>query len=508
VALSDAASEAVRSCRDLGPLIGFRLAGLRGRSRLAAPVAVAVIALVTVAVAVVPALAGGSASRRDVLLLLPSAYLSVLIVSVVSAATSGGGRELLPRDQGVAYPVSPTTDHLGALLMAPLNIAWLLECWAVLGGTSYAVGRHPSLPFALLVVVAWLAAATALAQLVAWAVEWVRRGRHGAAVVRGSGLALLAGAAALAVTDRLVPAFDRSPSVAIAVAVVDVRAGRWGAWLEVVLLLVCLAGAGVVVGAWLAGRVARRPARDEWRVESSRHEPRPHPASDLAALVRTDRASIWRSVPMRRGLVVLTTFPGLVALVGSPRWDMLAVFPGLVASGGALLFGVNSWCLDGRGALWRESLPVSSRLAFVSRALVLLEIMLVAITSTMVLASLRAGAPTTSQVVAVGCAALVVSAQVVSASLRWSVRHPYAVDLRSARATPAPPLVMVGYSARLALVTTLTGLVFNVTGRLPWAWSLVPAVPLLAWAVLTLLRTAAAWDVPEQRARVVTTVAV
>jgi hypothetical protein len=207
-------------------------------------------------------------------------------------------------------------------------------------------------------------------------------------------------------------------------------------------------------------------------------------------------------------MVVLTLFPGLVALAGSFHWDMLGVFPGLVASGGALLFGVNAWCLDGRGALWRESLPVASRLAFVSRALVLLEIMLVAITATMVLASLRAGTPTTSQLVAVVCAALVVAVQVVATSLRWSVRHPYAVDLRSARATPAPPLVMVGYSARLALMTTLTGLVFNVTGRLPWGWSLLPAVPLLAWALVTLLRTAAAWDEPEQRARVVATVAV
>ena len=42
---------------------------------------------------------------------------------------SGGGRELLAREHGVAYPVSPTTDHLGALLLAPLNIAWLLQAW-------------------------------------------------------------------------------------------------------------------------------------------------------------------------------------------------------------------------------------------------------------------------------------------------------------------------------------------------------------------------------------------
>ena len=45
--------------------------------------------------------------------------------------------------------------------------------------------------------------------------------------------------------------------------------------------------------------------------------------------------------------------------------------------------------------------------------------------------------------------------------MRWSIARPFAVDLRSARATPAPPVVMAGYSARLAVVTTMTGLVFS-----------------------------------------------
>jgi hypothetical protein len=123
---------------------------------------------------------------------------------------------------------------------------------------------------------------------------------------------------------------------------------------------------------------------------------------------------------------------------------MLGIFPGLVASGGALLFGVNSWCLDGRGALWRDNLPVDPRLTFTSRAVVLLEILLVASAVTLVIASLRAGIPTVSEVAAVLSATIVVTVQVVATALRWSVRRPYAVDLRSARATPAPPLVMVG----------------------------------------------------------------
>ena len=40
--------------------------------------------------------------------------------------------------------------------------------------------------------------------------------------------------------------------------------------------------------------------------------------------------------------------------------------------------GVNAWCLDGRGALWRESLPVGPRVVFAARAWVLTEFLLVA----------------------------------------------------------------------------------------------------------------------------------
>ena len=143
------------------------------------------IGLVTLAVAVLPAfLPEYALTRRDVTLLLPSGYVSVLVIAVVSAATSGGGRELLPREQAVAFPVSPTTDHLGALLMAPLNIAWLLQSWTVLAATSYAVGARSTLVPALLPVLCWLVTATTVAQVLAWGVEWVRRGPRGTLVVR------------------------------------------------------------------------------------------------------------------------------------------------------------------------------------------------------------------------------------------------------------------------------------------------------------------------------------
>lgn len=506
--IADGIADVRRAAADVGALLGFRFAGLRGRARRAVPVTLGVLAAITVLAAVVPAfVAEQSLSRHDVLILLPSAFLSVLVISVVSAATSGGGRELLPREQAVAFPVSPVTDHLGALLMAPLNVAWLLQAWTVLGATSYAVGARPGLVLALAPVVLWLMAAAAIAQALAWSIEWVRRGPHGTHVVRGAALLLAGAVGTLLATGSFTPLLDRSPTVRIAVGVVEGSRGAWAPWTELVLTLLLLVGVAVGLGGVLAGRVARRPARDELRAEASRRTARRNPASDLVALMRTDRAGIWRSVPMRRGMVVLALLPGIVAVGGSFRWNMLGIFPGLVASGGALLFGVNAWCLDGRGALWRESLPVSPRLVFVSRVLVLAEILSAASLATLALASLRAGLPTPSELAAVLCAAVVVVLQVVASALHWSVRHPHAVDLRSSRATPAPPLVMVGYSARLALSTTFTGMIFNLLAGAPWVWSVLLAVPFLAWSAVKLARTAAAWSDPPTRARVIATVA-
>jgi hypothetical protein len=508
-------AEARRAPADLLPLLRFRAATLRGRARWGAAVALVLIGGLSVAAAWIPALLPGAAGSRggtavessEVLLLLPSAYLGVLAVAIISAVASAGGRELVAREEAVAFPVSPGTDHLGALLLAPLNIAWLLQAWSVLGATAYAIGPRGLLA-AQVPVLLWLAVATALAQAVAWAAEWVRRHRHGAWVLRALTLALAAVAGVLVATDRLVPLLDRAPTVHVALAALYGSGGAWVGWWRVVVFLVGLGVAAVLTGAALAYAVALRPARDELRVESSVRAARPNPAGDLVALLRTDRAGIWRSVPLRRGLALLAVLPGLVALAGGLDWSTLCILPGLVASGGALLFGVNAWCLDGRGALWRESLPVPPVLALYSRALVLLEVLLVATCLTLVLAALRAGLPTPAELVAVGCAAVVVTVQVVATSLRWSVRRPFGVDLRNARATPAPPLVMVGYSARLALSTTLTGMLFTVPARYGAAgWAVLLAVPFVLLSAYRLARVARAWGDPVVRARVAVTVA-
>jgi hypothetical protein len=505
---SGAWAEVRRATSDTRALLSFRASTLRGRARRLATYGVLVMALLTLAASWLPAyLPTGEGRRTDVLSLLPTAMIGILVIAVISAAASAGGRELMPRDQAVSYPVSPLTDHFGALLMAPLNIAWLLQTWTLLGATAYVIGPSERLPLVQLPVLLWLVCATSIAQVIGWTMEWVRRGPYGVWAIRTVSVVLGLLLAYLIADDRLVPLLQESPTLQVTIASLraETRVDTWYAL--VVLVLVVLSVLAVALGGLMAAAVVRRPARDELRLESSAYQPRAHPTSDFMAMVRTDRVGIWRSVPLRRGLLVLMVMPGLVAIAGGLEWHMLPILPGLVASGGALLFGVNSWALDGRGALWRDSLPVDARIVFVSRVYVLVEVLLVASAGTMVLASLRAGVPSPSELAAVGAATLVVVFQVVSASLRWSVRRPFSVDLRSARATPAPPLVMVGYSSRLALATTLVGMFFSVLARVPWEWSVLIAVPFLLVSAARLVGTGRTWTQPDTRARVVATVA-
>ncbi|MBB6628072.1 hypothetical protein H5V45_12155 [Nocardioides sp. KIGAM211] len=494
-----------RAVADVGHLLRFRARAVRRRASVV--LLAATFLAVTAAAAVVPALVPGAADgphASDVRLLLPSGLAGFLALAVVSAVASGGGRELIAHEHAVVHPVSPTTDHLGALLLAPLNIAWLLQGWLLLGSTAYAFGPGRLLP-AQLGTLLWLAAATAVAQVVAWSVEWVRRGPHGVATVRVAGVVVAAAVLVLQVTGRLTAVLDRMPTVAVVAGYVDGFSWRW---LATVGAEVALLGAAVVLGAVPAHAAARRTPRDELRLESDLHPARPMPRSLLGALLRTDRASVWRAVPMRRGLAVLAVGPGVVAIIGDLPWHAMTVLPGLVASGGALLFGVNAWCLDGRGGLWRESLPVPASTVFAARSLVLGEFLLAASAVTIALSSLRAGVPTPSEAAAMLATSVVVLVQVVAAAMRWSDRRPLAVDLRSARATPAPPLAMVGYSTRLAVSTTVTGLVFSGLARVDdwWVAPLV-AVTFVAWSTARLLRTRRRWLDPVARSRVVTTVA-
>ena len=493
-----------RPVRDVGHLLSFRSASVRRRSTFWWVTGVMVV--LTLAVATVPAFVPSTPEDRlDVAVLLPTAMAGLLLIAIVSAVASGGGRELISREQGVAYPVSPATDHLGALVLAPLNIAWLIQAWVLLGAAAYARGPEVHLFAMQVVMVLWLAVATALGQLVAWTVEMVRRRPHGVLAIRVVVGGLAASALGVQLAGRTIDLLDQVPTLWLIAGAFDGIGAHWATKVgaEVGLLLVAVALG--VVPATLASRMM---PHDELRAETDLHTPRRMPWSDLSALLRLDRASVWRSVPMRRGLAVLAIGPGLVALLGNLPWPQITVLPGLVASGGALLFGVNAWCLDARGTLWRENLPAAPGTVFWARVLVLAEFLVLASVATIAVAALRAGVPTPSEATALACTLLVVTVQVVAASMRWSERRPYPVDLRSARATPAPPIMMVAYSSRLAVSTTLTGLVFSGLAQVPYpALSVFFALLFLLWSSVRLVRAAQRWENAVTRARVVVTVA-
>jgi hypothetical protein len=494
-------SAARRAVADVGHLVRFRVGTVRRRRSL--HIAVGVLVAITVGTCTLP-MTLPDTRARDVLLVLPTAFAAFLLLNIVSGVASGGGRELLSREQGVAFPVSPTTDHLGALLMAPLNIAWLLQAWALLGSAAYALPAAV-VPAALLTILLWLVLSTTAAQVVAWTMEAIRRRRHGRWVVRAIVGAFGAGAAYLQLTEQLVTFLDQLPTVWLVARMTE---GFGAAWLSGILFELAVIAVAVVAGAVPAHLAAQLPPRDEARVESGSYAVRRLPRTVVGALVATDRASVWRSVPMRRGITVLAVGPGIVAILGSMSWTNMTILPGLVASGGALLFGVNAWCLDGRGLLWRENLPARPEQVFAARAIVLAEFVLVASLVTLVMASLRAGEPTPSELSAMVMLVLVVTVQVLAAAMRWSAQRPFPVDMRSARATPAPPVVMVGYSARLALSTTFTGLFFSTLARFAdWRIPLLLAVPLLAWSGYRLWRAARSWQDPTDRSRVVMAVA-
>jgi hypothetical protein len=495
-----------RAVQDVAILFSFRKQAVR-RRHLARGLSVAFV-LVTLAVAVVPAFVPGAGDGKgkafDILLLMPTAMAGLLVLNMASAVASGGGRELISRDQAAPHPISPTTDHLGALVLAPLNISWLVQAWLLLGSMAFSFGPH-RLFQAQVVMLLWLAFATAAAQVAAWTVEAVRRGPFGIAITRALLVVLGVTAGVVQLTHHMTKVLDRIPTLWLFYRAIH---GWSWLWLEGLAVLALGFPLLVVLGAIPAHLASRRMARDEARMETDQHEPRAMPRTVLGALVRQDRASIWRSVPMRRGVLVLAVGPGVVAVFGNLSWPSMTILPGLVASGGALLFGVNAWCLDGRGALWRENLPAGPRTMFDARAYVLAEFLASASLLTVAIAALRAGIPRGEELAALAFALVVVVLQVVGGALRWSIDHPYPVDLRSARATPAPPAAMVGYSARLALSTTFTGLMFSGAAHVPdWRLSMLLAIPCVIWSSIRLVRTRRRWQNPVTRALVISTTA-
>lgn len=487
-------------------LLGFR-AGAGGRSptRL---LGVAVVLAVGVGLAL-PLAVARFAPRDlagDVTLVSATLWAFVLLSTSLSAVASAGGREVLGRTQRAVLPVSPAADQLGALLLTPLNVAWSLQAVLLLSTTAYAVGWDPVLGRALLAAALWIAAATTTAQLLGWVAELARSHRLGVVALRvlATGACLGVGAVVLLADPGAV--LDGLPTLWLFVGAVTGDLVRYaGTQVAVAALAVLTILAAVPV----AERLAGRPPPVEATAETVRHARGRSPRGPFALAAHLDGRSVRRSPPLRRGLVLLLGVPlAAVALLPLP-WTAVLVLPALVASGAALLHGVNLGALDGGGAQWRESLPWPPDPALTGRAAALAVVTGGAATGVALLAALRAAEPPGPvQLITTGCAVLVATAQVVSWCLRWSLRRPFQAELRSARDTPAPPLAMARYSLVLSADTTLAALLLvaaSTTGSTGVVLSVT--VLLLVPCVVRLARAREDHRRPQVRARVAATVA-
>jgi hypothetical protein len=217
---------------------------------------------------------------------------------------------------------------------------------------------------------------------------------------------------------------------------------------------------------------------------------------------------VWRSPPLRRGLIVLAILPLAAAAIASLPWSSIALLPPLVASGAALLFGVNALSLDSSGAVWVSTLPHDPELVLRSKARVVMEVVSGAVVLVLVGAALRASsAPRPLDVLCAVGASLSCTLLVVATCMRLSVTRPHRAELRGARDTPAPPGTMAAYSARLAGVTTLVGLIYSVsTFGNAWQPPVLVTMGLVAWAWGSWRGTLRRWSRPEVRTRVISTV--
>ncbi len=437
-------------------------------------------------------------------LVAPTVFVGFAILSLLSPLASGGGQDLYPPEQLVAFPVRASTQFLSGLAVLPLNLAWVTQLMAVVAAAFLLLPFSVSALPAAVVLAAYVLAVSAAGQLVTWFSIGLRRSRAGRLLVWGL-VATLAVGGILAV--RFVGAtnlLDASPTTRVVISIVNAGTGAAVEQLPTLAVLLVLAAAGLALGWRTCAWALHRPGDAGVFRES-----RPVGRRPDISLRTVDRASVWRSPSLRRGVLVLGLLPGGISAVLGIDWTTLVILPGLVAAGAGLLFGVNAFCLDGTGAVWLASLPHDPALAIRAKTQVLAEACLGCVLLAVVAAVLRVDRlPTSAELSALLCAVVVTIASVVGTCLRYSMTRPHKAELRGSRDTPAPPGAMAVYSLRLAVGTTFLGLVLSGAAQLgvwwlPWLFA-TPALLLAARRVITAW---ARWADPPTRAWVVATVA-
>jgi hypothetical protein len=107
-----------------------------------------------------------------------------------------------------------------------------------------------------------------------------------------------------------------------------------------------------------------------------------------------------------------------------------------------------------------------------------------------------------------GAAVVASTVSVIGSALRLSVERPHRAELRGRRDTPAPPGAMAVYSVRMAVQTTIAGLlVAGAATTGVWWLPLAVALPVVLLGLRSYAAAARRWRDPAGRAFVVVTVA-
>lgn len=446
------------------------------------------------------------AALESAVQLAPAAFLGFAVLAFIAPLTAGGGSEVVPPDQLVAFPVRTSTRFLGGLTLAPLNLVWAVQLVTLTAETAY-VARQGNAGRAALTAASYVACVTVMGQTLAWLVTGVRQKRRGRQGVAAVALVLLATAVAELRAGAGHALLAHSPTRAV-VRAVAARPGEQGRWATTTAVLLLLTVVSLWAGLRLCGWALRRPADVHHGGESTRVRRRGTRGSAWGELVALNRASAWRAPALRRAALVLAVLPALAVAGTRVPWQSLTVLPGLVAAGAGLLFGVNAFALDASGALWLASLPHDPLLIAKAKARVLAETILVAVLLVLLAGALRnRDTPTASELLSILCSALVCTAVVVAIGMSSSVRRPHHALLSGPRDSIAPPGAMAMASVRISVPAAVLGLLFEAAARAGHVW--VPpllAVPLLALAAGSLRRSLRRYAHPELRARIVAVV--
>lgn len=133
----------------LRALIGLRWSTLPAGARALTAAAV-LVSLVSVPAALAVGVVGWSVLPPERAVeaaeLTPGLLLVLAVGLLVSAVASPGGRQLVPRQHLVAYPLSPTAEHLAGLLLVPANLAWVRKWSGRVCSSVCSRRQRPSRP--------------------------------------------------------------------------------------------------------------------------------------------------------------------------------------------------------------------------------------------------------------------------------------------------------------------------------------------------------------------------